>query len=212
MSKLKKLFFAFLLAVMTVTFIGCNETETTTENAQSDTDMTILKFAHLDGHGTELMKDMPILFEYEMRDYVKYQIAFVSCTCRAPKDNFWSVAYVDIDKATGELLYMSFRQDSSEHYQAAVWGDSSPIPDTGVTLEDFEETFIPHLIGMTPADLEGVNIIFDTAPGVYADYANTKDFGNQTVMDTYAGSSVSANSLLRVTKAILNYHTDKYVE
>lgn len=189
--------------------VGCNGS---TEDDASLNDITVLQFPHLDGHGHEIDKDMPILFEYEMRDYVKYQVAFVACTCRPPKDNFWSIVYMDIDKATGELLYMSFDTDSSGHYDAGVWGDSNPIPETGITLEDFESDFIPWLVGKTYDDLDGINIFYDDTPDVYADYANSKEINEPEMIDAYAGSSVSTNNLIRVTKTLLEYHQEKYME
>jgi hypothetical protein len=208
---MKKLLFVFLISLMSISLFGCDDSETQT--TESEFDMTILKFPHLDGHGSEIMKDMPVLFEYELSTYVKYQVAFVACTCRAPRDNFWSVAYFDIDKNTGELLYLSFDEDSSGHYQAGVWGDSNPIPATGITYEEnFKVDFIPWLVGQTLDDLEGINIFYDETPDVYADYANTKDINEPEMIDTYAGSSVSTNNLIRVTKTLLEYHQEKYMD
>lgn len=207
---MKKIFFVLIISLMGLVLIGCNNSENNGD--LQETDLTILKFPHLDGHGSEIMKDMPILFEYEMRDFVKYQVAFVACTCRAPRDNFWSVAYMDIDKNTGELLYMSFDEDSSGHYTAGMWGDSDPIPETGITYEDhFKVDFIPWLVGQTYDDLEGINIFYDDTPSVYEDYANTKEINEPEMIDTYAGSSVSTNNLIRITKALLEYHYNKYV-
>ena len=197
---MKKILFLLVLSIFSISMVGCNGS---TEDDASLNDITVLQFPHLDGHGHEIDKDMPILFEYEMRDYVKYQVAFVACTCRPPKDNFWSIVYMDIDKATGELLYMSFDTDSSGHYDAGVWGDSNPIPETGITLEDFESDFIPWLVGKTYDDLDGINIFYDDTPDVYADYANSKEINEPEMIDAYAGSSVSTNKLIRVTKTLL---------
>jgi hypothetical protein len=206
---MKKILFLLVLSIFSISMVGCNGS---TEDDASLNDITVLQFPHLDGHGHEIDKDMPILFEYEMRDYVKYQVAFVACTCRPPKDNFWSIVYMDIDKATGELLYMSFDTDSSGHYDAGVWGDSNPIPETGITLEDFESDFIPWLVGKTHDDLDGINIFYDDTPDVYADYANSKEINEPEMIDAYAGSSVSTNNLIRVTKTLLEYHQEKYME
>lgn len=193
---------------MAISFIGCNGSETTEEGDG----ITILQFAHLDGHGSEIMKDMPILFEYEMRDFVKYQIAYVACTCRPPRDNYWSVAYVDIDKNTGEVLYISFDEDSSGHYQAGVWGDSDPIPEVDITYEDdFKVDFIPWLVGQTAESLDGINIFYDDTPDVYADYANTKDINEPEMIDAYSGASVSTNNMIRVIKVLLDYHQENYM-
>lgn len=210
---MKRFFLTFIFLLIGIALIGCDGSQETDENTNlQETSLTILKFPHLDGHGSEIMKDMPILFEYEMRDYVKYQVAFVACTCRPPKDNFWSVVYMDIDKNTGELLYMSFDEDSSGHYTAGVWGDSDPVPETGITYEgDFKVDFIPWLVGQTYNDLDGINIFYDDTPAVYEDYANSKTINEPEMIDTYAGTSVSTNNLIRITKVLLEYHQEKYM-
>ncbi len=205
----KKLFATVLLCLFAFVLVGCEKTTTT--EASEEGKMTILQFAHLDGHGAEIMKDMPILFEYQMRDYVKYQIAFVACTCRAPRDNYWSVAYVDISTVTGEILYISFDTDSSGHYSAGLWGDSNPIPETGLTYDDFKQDFLPWIVGKTSDDLDGINIFYDETPQVYAAYANTKQINEPELIDAFAGSSVSTNSIIRAVKVLLNYHKDKYL-
>jgi len=206
MKKLLTIVAAFLLIFV---LVGCEANTTTTATPTSG--ITILEFPHLDGHGSEIMKQMPILFEYEMRDYVKYQISFVACTCRSPRDNYWSVAYVDISKTTGEILYISFDKDSSGHYEAGVWGDSNPIPETGITYENhFKVDFIPWLVGQTAESLDGINIFYDVTPAVYSDYANTKPINEPEMIDAYAGSSVSTNNMIRVMKTLLAYHNEKY--
>lgn len=215
-SNMKKFFALLVFSVFSLALIGCQDSDGTDESNDSDlntTNLTVLQFPHLDGHGHEGDRDMPILFEYEMRDYVKYQVAFVACTCRAPKDNFWSVAYFDIDKNTGEVLYLSFDEDSSGHYNAGVWGDSDPIPETGVTYEDdFKQDFIPWIVGQTLSDLTGINIFYDDTPSVYEDYANDKEIGEDDMIDAYAGSSVSTNNIIRVTKTLLEYHQEQYID
>lgn len=206
---MKKLIFALLILTMTFTFIGCNGKET-----ESDIDLTVLKFTHVDGYGTEIKSDMPILFQYEEVSKVKYQVAFVACTCRPVQYNFWSVAYIDISKTTGEVLFMSFYEDSEDKYTAGVWGDSDPIPGTGLTYkDDFKPGLIDGwLVGKTQADLDGINIIFDDVSDTpYGSSANTKPAGDQEFMETYAGSSVTANNLLRITKTLLDYHQETYM-
>ncbi len=193
---------------VTVLFLGaCAESTIETEPLA----YANLTWPHLDGHGTESMFDAPVLFEYETRDYVKYQVSYLSCTCRAPKDNYWSTVYYEIDKNTGEVLTMSYDYESSDHYIAAFWGDSSPIPDTGVTYDDFKSDFIPWLEGQTLEDLDGINIFYDDTPGVYSEFANTKAIDEPEMIDAYSGSSVSTNNMIRITKALLAYHQTTYM-
>jgi len=207
---MKRILCAISIFLFAISMVGCSTTTTT--EAPTGSGLVVLEFPHLDGHGHEMLRSMPILFEYEMRDYVKYQIAFVACTCRSPRDNYWSVAYVDISKTTGELLYISFDVDSSGHYQAGVWGDSNPIPETGITYENhFKIDFIPWLVGQNADDLDGINIFYDVTPSVYANFANTKQINEPQMIDAYAGSSVSTNNMIRVMKTLLEYHLNKYI-
>ncbi len=207
-----KRFSALLLMVFALfVMMGCNGADEP-NGRPADAKITLLQFPHLDGYGSEVMRDMPILFEYEMRDYVKYQVAFVSCTCRAPRVNYWSVAYFDISKETGEILYISFSSDGTGDYLGGVWGDSDPIPATGKTYQDFRDTFFPWLIGKNSSDLDGINIFYDTAPSQYAAHANTTPINEPELIDAYAGSSVSTHSIIRVAKSLLEYHDEKYMD
>ncbi len=185
------------------------------ENGGNDRDddatIEVLTFPHLDGYGTVVERDMPILFEYEMRDFVKYQVAFVSCTCRPAQEDYWSVAYYEIDKNTGEVLTMSFDSDGEDgKYTAGMWGDSDPIPEVDLTAEDFKQDFIPWLVGKNSDDLEGINIFYDDAPDVYSEFENTTDINEPEMIDAYAGASVSTNNFIRVTKTLLDYHDENY--
>ena len=206
--------FAILIAY------SCSDEEETTDspdtNGPSDVKMTILQFPHLDGYGTEVMREMPILFEYRTRDFVKYQVAFISCTCRRPVVNYWSVAYYEVNLSDGRVRTLSFSSDGDDgDYTAGMWGDSDPIP-TGnnKTYEDFKEEFFPWLIGQNLSDLEGINIFYNEAPERYEDHANTKeiDAEHEWLIDEYAGASVSTHSFIRVTKALLEYHEEKYMD
>ena len=208
---------AFLVLALVLT--GCEGSSDNGGNNEpngrpADAKIQLLQFAHLDGYGNEVMRDMPVLFEFEMRDFVKYQVAFVSCTCRAPRVNYWSVAYVEISKQTGEILTFSFGPDGADgNYIAGMWGDSDPIPGTGVTLEDFNRDFFDAwLIGQTRDSLDGINIIFDDAPSQYANQANTRPINAPELADTFAGSSVSAHSFLRVARALLDHHHATYMD
>jgi major membrane immunogen (membrane-anchored lipoprotein) len=207
-SKMMKKIGLFVLAlILSLTLVACGDTDT----KEKVTSLTILDWFHLDGHGAESTFEAPILFEYEARDFVKYQVAYLSCTCRAPRENYWSVVYYEIDKNTGEVLMMSYDYESTDHYITAFWGDSSPIPDTGVTYEDFKSDFIPWLEGKTLDDLEGINIFYDNAPSVYSAFANTKTIGEPEMIDAYSGSSVSTNNMIRITKALLAHHKATYM-
>ncbi len=217
---MKKLLFAGLLLITAAVSVACgdngedNGNDNNDNGRPDDAKTEMLQFPHLDGYGNEVMRDMPILFEYEMRDYVKYQVAFVSCTCRAPRVNYWSVAYFEISKSTGEILTLTFSSDGDGgDYTAGMWADSDPIPDTGKTYEGhFKVDFIPWLIGKNSDDLDGINIFYNDAPSQYTDFANSKTIDEEDLIDAYAGSSVTTHSIIRVSKTLLDYHDENYMD
>jgi len=165
-----------------------------------------LGYTHINGHGDETDKNAFILLEYQLRDYVRYQITYLSCTCRNADVNYWQVAFVEINRYTNEIRTISFNDDSSDHYIAGMWGDSSPTP-AGKTLEDFEAEFIPWLIGKSLDDLDGISVFTNAQ---YFEVLNTKAIAEQDLIDGYAGSSVSTNNMIRVMKVLLEYHEEKY--
>lgn len=168
----------------------------------------IIQFPHLDGYGTIVDRDAYILFEYEMRDYVKYQLAYVACTCRAPQVNYWKVAYVELGLEDFEIQKLTFSNDGTGTYTAGFWGDSDPIPTTGHTYEDFRSDFIPWLEGQTLEDLDGISVFTN---GVYpGDIQNDKHIDEEDMIDAYTGASVTTNNMIRAMKALLEYHNEKY--
>lgn len=202
---MKRIAILLLILLTSISLVGCNNAE------QADERTNILTFDHLNGHGDIVTRDAYILFEYEMRDYVKYQIAYVACTCRAPEVNYWKVAYVELSKIDFSIKSISFGEDGTGHYTAGFWGDSSPIPSGNeLTLEDFETQFIPWLEGKTLSDLEGIEVFTNEtyAGGV----ENTKDIAEQNLIDLFAGASVSTNNMIRVMKVLLSYHETNYQE
>lgn len=202
---MKRVAILLLILLTSISLVGCNNAE------QADERTNILTFDHLNGHGDIVTRDAYILFEYEMRDYVKYQIAYVACTCRAPEVNYWKVAYVELSKIDFSIKSISFGEDGTGHYTAGFWGDSSPIPSGNeLTLEDFETQFIPWLEGKTLSDLEGIEVFTNEtyAGGV----ENTKDIAEQNLVDLFAGASVSTNNMIRVMKVLLSYHETNYQE
>ena len=169
---------------------------------------SIIKFPHLDGHGSETEKDAYILFEFESLEYVKYQIAYLSCTCRDFYVNYWQVAYIVIDRSDSSIQYISFGLDDEDHYIGGMWGDSDPIPTNNRTLEDFENEFFPWIVGKTSADFEGIYVFSNE---IYHDtFENTTHIDEQDMIDDFAGSSVSTNNIIRIVKVLLDYHEENY--
>ncbi len=113
---MKRLLILIVLLASLFTLSSCKESEETGIYTSN-----ILVFDHLNGHGDVVPRYAYILFEYEMRDYVKYQIAYVACTCRAPEVNYWKVAYVELSKLDYSIKQISFNQDGTGHYTAVFW-------------------------------------------------------------------------------------------
>ena len=166
----------------------------------------VYTFIHINGHGLEEEYVYEILFEWGTRDYVKYQITYLSCNCRSADTNFYQVAYVEINRYSNDIRFISFDLDSSGYYSPGTWGDSNPLP-SGKTLEDFETEFIPWLIGKSLTDLDGISVFTNSD---YHGIQNTTNIVEQLLIDSYAGSSVSTNNMIRVMKELLEYHEEKY--
>lgn len=200
---MRKVVVLLLLVVVSFGLFACKD-------SGSEENSNILKFDHLNGHGDVVERDAYLLFEYEMRDYVKYQIAYVACTCRAPEVNYWKVAYVEISKKDNSIKTISFRQDGTGHYTAGFWGDSNPVPTGNMpTLEDFEEKFIPWLIGKKLTDLEGIEV-FTNDVYTGGEIKNETIIAETDLIDFFAGASVTTNNMIRVMKVLLEYHEQHY--
>lgn len=89
-------------------------------------------------------------FKYASRNYIKYQVTYLSCTCRAANVNYWQTAYVELtlpeskNPLDSKIRFLSFDDDSSaegDNYLAGFWGDtgtSHPMPGTNV-MYDYNE-------------------------------------------------------------------------
>ena len=201
---MKKILLFALILVASLSLAGCGEKASPSKEADN-----ILKFNHLNGHGDIVERNAYILFEYEMRDYVKYQLAYVACTCRAPEVNYWKVAYVEVSKTDNTIKKISYGADGTGNYTAGFWGDSDPVPSGNIpTLEDFETKFIPWLEGKSLVDLEGIEVFTnDTYVG---GVKNTKPIAETDLIDFFAGASVTPNNMIRVMKVLLDYHGNAY--
>lgn len=168
-----------------------------------------ITYDHLNGHGTVTEDHQAfVLFEEQMLGYVKYQVTYLSCTCRNSDVNYWQVAYVEISTTDNTIQKISFNQDSDgDHpYTAGMWGDSSPTP-SGKTLEDFEADFIPWLVGQGLDTLGGINVFTNDE---YHGITNETVIAEQDLIDDFAGSSVSTNNMIRIMKSLLEYHEENY--
>ena len=208
--------FAFILLFQVMTLLtGCSEicVGPNCIIGESDSDLVdtsnVLPYVHINGYGTETTKNAYILFEAELRDYVKYQVAYLACTCRDSIVNYWSVMYIEVAKGTNEVMIISWDKDGQNgHYTPGTWGDSSGDSSQNyVTYEQFKNDFVPWFIGKALYDFEGI-YVFDNDG--HLGISNDVIIQEQDLIDEFAGSSVSTNNILRVIKEILAYHETIY--
>ncbi len=121
----------------------------------------ILPFVHVDGFGTPTDTAAWIAWEFEAQVYVRYQVAFTSCTCRQESVNERSLLYVEIAKsgAGGKIRKVWYN----------YWGDSPKFP-SGKTRQDVEQDFMPLLVNQKLDTLDSV----DTISGATVSIVNLK--------------------------------------
>ncbi len=149
-------------------------------------------FKHVNGHQVESDRIAHILFEYEMMDYVKYQIAYIACTCRSPEVNYYSVAYVEVDKNDGSIREFTFDKDGEEgHYTPGVFGDSF-VTNEGVPNKELMEQYLEeNIIGASQKSILSI----------------TPMHGE---VDAYTGATVTPNNAVRMLHGLFDYHNRKY--
>ena len=105
--------------------------------------VTLIPVKHINGPKEEHNFYAFVNFKYKARNFIKYQVTYLSCTCRSSAVNYWMTAYVELSlPKSGKLedtvvKYLSFDYDSDRHYLAGFWGASNPTP-AGATYEDFK--------------------------------------------------------------------------
>ncbi|MFI3284016.1 MAG: hypothetical protein R3Y57_02920 [Erysipelotrichaceae bacterium] len=174
--------------------------------------VAVIPINHIDGPRNESAFYAFVTFKYEARDYIKYQVTYLSCTCRSADVNYWSTAYVELslpssgDIADSTIRYISFDKDSDGHYDAGFWGDSNPTP-AGATLDDFVDEYIPFFVDKDYTFITSLSVVED----ILVDEYTSGDGRELLSLDTFSGSSVSTNNIIRMLNAIFEYHaTDDY--
>jgi len=174
--------------------------------------VAVIPINHVNGPREETNFYAFVNFKYKARNYIKYQITYLSCTCRSADVNYWMTAYVELtlpeskNLDDAEVKFLSFDRDSADHYTAGYWGDSNPTP-AGATYEMFKEEYIPYFVGKNYSYIKTLNFVEDIDA---ADYTAGEGRENLT-LDTFSGSSVSTNNIIRMLNAIMEYHgTDEY--
>ena len=52
--------------------------------------VAVIPINHIDGPKEEDLFYAFVPFQYEARNYVKYQVVYISCTCRSADVNYWT--------------------------------------------------------------------------------------------------------------------------
>lgn len=174
--------------------------------------VAVIPINHIDGPKNESNFYAFVNFKYATRSFIKYQVTYLSCTCRSAAVNYWQTAYVELTLPTSkkiedsEVRTLSFDQDAEGHYLAGFWGDSNPTP-AGATYEQFKEEFIPFFIHKKYDYIQNLSIIDDIDATLYSEGEGRGNYK----LDTFTGSSVSTNNIIRMLLALYKYHeTDPF--
>ncbi len=176
--------------------------------------VAVIPFSHIDGPQEEDLFYAFVPFKYVARSYIKYQVTFISCTCRSADVNVWSTAYVELTlPSSGKIedaavRTLSFDADSTGHYLGGFWGDSNPPPTApNATYEKVKAEMIPYYVGKTYGQLMGLGTIADIT-----DYSEGEGRENLS-LDAWTGATVSSNNILRILQALYAYHaTDSFFD
>lgn len=167
--------------------------------------VAVIPINHIDGPLNESSFYAFVNFRYVARDYIKYQVTYLSCTCRAAIVNYWQTAYVELtlpqSKAENDVQvrFVSFDRDYNDQYTVGFWGDSDPTPE-GVSYATFKN-FINYFNGKDWGYIKTLSTMDDISLSDYQ--ANGRE---AFALDTFTGSSVSTNNIIRMLHAIVKYH------
>lgn len=157
----------------------------------------ILPIVHINGEYHEVDEELYIMLEYRTLKYTKYQVSYISCTCRSADVNYRQVMYIELNNSDSSVKTISFGIDGENgHYTPGTWGDSSPIPlGQNHTKEDFQQDLIEgYLLDKTPEDL--------------AHISDMRDMTDWEHVDSYVGNSVTVHNMVRAVQVIQAYHAE----
>ena len=196
---MRRLIGSALIAVLGVMILGCGssaETEAAAEAVPAETSDAItidnaFYYTHINGHAKETETLAFVLFEYEQLSSVKYQVAYIACTCRGPEVNYYSVAYVELDKNDGSVKFLSYDEDSTGHYTAGMYGDSTFTYEGVPAKELYEQFRKERLIGASQDEINAIE-------AMHGD------------VDAYTGATVTPNNAVSMLQGLFEYHNARY--
>lgn len=187
--------FVAIMVAAAIALSGCGgtttEAPTATENGSGILVENAFTFTHVDGRREEQDMTAFVLFEYEQMATVKYQVAYIACTCRGPEVNYWSVAFVEINKSDNSIATISYDDDSSGHYTAGMYGDSVRSWDETPVQELFAGFIQDNIIGATEAEIDAYEAMHGE-------------------VDAYTGATVTPNNAMRMLQGLFEYHKANY--
>ena len=191
---MKKRTLALILVLcLAVSFSGCQKSAPAADEPAAVTYPTFT-FTHYASGGTPEEYEAVILFEQSNSTFTAYQVAFASCTCRDPMNNYLSVAYVEILNNRGSADEASVRYITFGEYKG-LFGDGNAQVEE-FTEEHVNGTFTSNLIGRTYAELKG-----------WGGYGTLMDGFDA---DALTGATVTTSNITSMLVSLMKYHTEKY--
>lgn len=148
-------------------------------------------FTHVNGHKEEEEMVAFVMFEYELLKTVRYQVAYVACTCRSPEVNYWTVANVELNKADASIAHISYDEDSTDHYTAGMYGDSYVSWDGAPVKELFDGFIEERIRGASAEEI----MAYEPMHGE---------------VDAFTGATVTPNNAMRMLQGLIRYHNGHY--
>lgn len=174
--------------------------------------VAVIPHAHIDGPKNETPFYAFVNWKYRARDYVKYQVSYLSCTCREASVNMWQTMYVELTLPESKnpddvkVKFISYDKDSTDHYTGGHWGDSNPMP-FGQTYDLYKTEYIPFFVQKDAKFINSLSIIDDINVSEYQEGEGRDGY----TIDALSGASVSANNIIRILHSITDYHaTDDF--
>lgn len=196
---MRKIKYLALFLILVLLLTGCSQSTANMDYDNFSNDR-IITYKHRKGNELNDYAAV-ILFEYEMDNFTKYQVSYLSCTCRAASENYQHLLYVEINNNNNSPEEATIRNIK---YQ--FWGDSPQNPVNGITYEDIEQEFLPYLQYKSKAEIDKLHTLKDIRDaGKVERKGQMIDF-----VDAYTGATVSVDNTLAVLHALFDYHVNKY--
>lgn len=139
-----------LALISALVFASCVGAPATAPAAAMPGAARILPVVHIDGFGTPTDELAWIAWEFEAQTFVRYQIVYISCTCRQESVNKQSMLFLEIAKGStgGRIHKISFD----------YWGDSPVMPE-GVKRAEIEERYVPRFVNLKRDGIDAIDTI-----------------------------------------------------